>query len=50
MIINILVQNILSYNIDDFNPNNFPLLSFPNYQLRIITENIWDIGAFNARS
>jgi nucleotide-binding universal stress UspA family protein len=27
-----------------------PVLSFPNYPLKVVTENIWDLGAFNARN
>ncbi len=27
-----------------------PVLSFPNYRLRIVADDIWSLGAFNARS
>lgn len=46
------VSNLLlgSYAHQMINKAFIPVLSFPNYQLRIITENIWDLGAFNARN
>jgi len=45
------VSNLLlgSYAHQMINKAFIPVLSFPNYQLRIITEDIWDLGAFNAR-
>jgi nucleotide-binding universal stress UspA family protein len=44
------VSNLLlgSYAHQMINKALIPVLSFPNYQLRIITEDIWDLGAFNA--
>jgi nucleotide-binding universal stress UspA family protein len=44
------VSNLLlgSYAHQMINKASIPVLSFPNYQLRIITEDIWDLGAFNA--
>jgi hypothetical protein len=30
------------------NKANVPVLSFPNYHLRINAEDIWSLGAFNA--
>jgi nucleotide-binding universal stress UspA family protein len=46
------VSNLLlgSYAHQMINKAFIPILSFPNYQLRKITENIWDLGAFNVRS
>jgi nucleotide-binding universal stress UspA family protein len=44
------ISNLLlgSYAHQMINKAFIPVLSFPNYQLRIITEDIWDLGAFNA--
>lgn len=46
------VSNLLlgSYAHQMINKSFIPVLSFPIYPLRVITEDIWDIGAFNARS
>jgi nucleotide-binding universal stress UspA family protein len=46
------VSNLLlgSYAHQMINKSYIPVLSFPTYQLRTITEDIWDLGAFNARS
>jgi len=46
------VSNLLlgSYAHQMINKAFIPVLSFPNYQLRITTEDIWDLGAFNARN
>lgn len=43
------VSNLLlgSYAHQMINKAFIPVLSFPNYQLRITTEDIWDLGAFN---
>ena len=43
------VSNLLlgSYAHQMINKATIPVLSFPNYQLRITTEDIWDLGAFN---
>jgi len=37
-----------SYAHQFINKATIPVLSFPNYQLRIIAEDIWTLGAFNA--
>jgi nucleotide-binding universal stress UspA family protein len=44
------VSNLLlgSYAHQMINKSLIPVLSFPNYHLRIITDDIWDLGAFNA--
>ena len=39
-----------SYAHQMINKAFIPVLSFPNYQLRVITDNIWTLGAFEARS
>jgi len=46
------VTNLLlgSYAHQMINKAFIPVLSFPNYQLRLITEDIWDLGAFNSRN
>jgi nucleotide-binding universal stress UspA family protein len=46
------VSNLLlgSYAHQMINKAFIPVLSFPNYQLRVTTEDIWDLGAFNARN
>jgi len=38
-----------SYAHQMINKAYIPVLSFPNYHLRITTEDIWDLGAFNPR-
>lgn len=45
------VSNLLlgSYPHQMINKAFIPVLSFPNYHLRITTEDIWDLGAFNPR-
>jgi len=45
------VSNLLlgSYAHQMINKAYIPVLSFPNYHLRITTEDIWDLGAFNPR-
>jgi nucleotide-binding universal stress UspA family protein len=44
------VSNLLlgSYAHQMINKAFIPVLSFPNYPLRIISDDIWDLGAFNA--
>jgi nucleotide-binding universal stress UspA family protein len=44
------VSNLLlgSYAHQMINKSLIPVLSFPNYRLRVITDDIWDLGAFNA--
>jgi nucleotide-binding universal stress UspA family protein len=44
------VSNLLlgSYAHQMLNKACIPVLSFPNYQLRIIADDVWDLGAFNA--
>ena len=46
------ISNLLlgSYAHQMINKALIPILLFPNYQLRLITEDIWDLGAFNARN
>ena len=46
------LSNLLlgSYAHQMINKALIPVLSFPNYQLRIATDDIWDLGAFNART
>jgi len=46
------ISNLLlgSYAHQMINKAFIPVLSFPNYQLRVITEDIWDLGAFNTRT
>jgi nucleotide-binding universal stress UspA family protein len=46
------VSNLLlgSYAHQMINKALIPVLLFPNYQLQVITEDIWDLGAFNARN
>ncbi len=46
------ISNLLlgSYAHQMINKAIIPVLSFPNYHLRITSEDIWDLGAFNARS
>jgi nucleotide-binding universal stress UspA family protein len=46
------VSNLLlgSYAHQMINKAYIPVLSFPNYQLKVITEDIWDLGAFNERN
>jgi nucleotide-binding universal stress UspA family protein len=46
------ISNLLlgSYAHQMINKAIIPVLSFPNYQLQKIADDIWDIGAFNARS
>ena len=46
------VSNLLlgSYAHQMINKAFIPVLLFPNYQLQVTTEDIWDLGAFNARS
>ena len=39
-----------SYAHQMINKAEIPVLLFPNYQLRLVTEDIWDLGAFNPRS
>ena len=39
-----------SYAHQMINKSLIPVLSFPNYQIRVITEDIWDLGAFNNRN
>lgn len=43
------VSNLLlgSYAHQMINKSHIPVLSFPNYRLRVITDDIWDLGAFN---
>ncbi len=43
------VSNLLlgSYAHQMINKASIPVLSFPNYQLKILSEDIWDLGAFN---
>lgn len=45
------VSNLLlgSYAHQMINKAFIPVLLFPNYQLRLVTEDIWDIGAFNTQ-
>ncbi len=45
------ISNIFkgSYAHQMINKALIPVLSFPNYPLRVTTEDIWDLGAFNAR-
>jgi hypothetical protein len=44
------VSNLLlgSYAHQMINKATIPVFSFPNYPLQKITEDIWDLGAFNA--
>ena len=46
------VSNLLlgSYAHQMINKSLIPVLSFPNYKIRVTTEDIWDLGAFNARN
>ena len=46
------VSNLLlgTYAHQMINKAFVPVLLFPNYQLRIVTEDVWDLGAFNPRS
>lgn len=46
------VSNLLlgSYAHQMINKAFIPVLLFPNYQLRVVTEDIWDLGAFSARN
>jgi nucleotide-binding universal stress UspA family protein len=46
------VSNLLlgSYAHQMINKSYIPVLSFPNYQLGIISDDIWALGAFDARS
>lgn len=46
------ISNLLlgSYAHQMLNKAFIPVLSFPNHQLRLVTEDIWDLGAFNPRS
>ena len=43
------ISNLLlgSYAHQMINKAFIPVLYFPNYQLRLITEDVWDLGAFN---
>ncbi len=43
------LSNLLlgSYAHQMINKSFIPVLSFPNYHLRTVTEDIWDLGAFN---
>ncbi len=44
------ISNLLlgNYAHQMINKARIPVLSFPNYRLRVITDDIWDLGAFNA--
>lgn len=46
------VSNLLlgNYAHQMINKSNIPVLSFPNYRLRVVTEDIWSLGAFIPRS
>ena len=46
------ISNLLlgSYAHQMINKSLIPVLSFPNYQIRVTTEDIWDLGAFNNRN
>jgi nucleotide-binding universal stress UspA family protein len=46
------VSNLLlgNYAHQMINKSYIPVLSYPTYQLRVITDDIWTLGEFNARS
>jgi nucleotide-binding universal stress UspA family protein len=46
------VSNLLlgSFAHQMINKADIPVLLFPNYQIQITSEDIWDLGAFNARN